>query len=521
MSLAPSLAGSSSTARCMWSRTSTATGRTWSSRRMCAWSCGASRTWRSSRPSTSPIPRIWSSARRSPRCRPATSKSTPRSRRRSPRRPRSPCPTAPASQPADAAGDLAMWRHNVDLLAYHDLDGRSGLKLALQEAGGRFFLYVAGFWHSGWSILEVTDPEHPELLRFLDGPPNTMTIQVQVADGTMITALEHPPPGLTTGDPHAQPQDGFLIWDVHEPDRPQLLGQWVSGAAGTHRNFYNGGQWVYATSSLPGFEGQVLAIVDIADPANPKTAGTWWHPGQHKAAGETYTPEDQRRLTAGRPYPQHGLSLHGGAYAVGDRAYCPWMRGGMVILDIADKHHPRHVSTLPVYPPLGSTIAVHSAVPLPDRDVVVINSEALREECDEPASYVATVDISDESDPILMSLFPQPRPPRGYDAPSFCEKGGRFGPHNQHQQQGLDCLTPNDRYVYLAYFNAGLQIYDISDPHDPHSTGYFIPDDPKERRGPIPSKLVHQAQDVLVDRRGVIYMSEGNSGIHILTQPTS
>jgi hypothetical protein len=295
-----------------------------------------------------------------------------------------------------------MWHHNVDLLAYHDLDGRSGFKLALQEVGGRFFLYVAGFWHSGWSILEVTDPEHPELLRFLEGPPNTMTIQVQVADGTMITALEHPPPGLTIGDP-AAPQDGFLIWDVREPDRPQLLGQWVSGAAGTHRNFYNGGPWVYATSSLPGFEGQVLAIVDIADPANPKTAGTWWHPGQHKAAGETYTPEDQRRLTAGRPYPQHGLSLHGGAYALGDRAYCPWMRGGMVILDIADKHHPKHVSTLPVYPPLGSTIAVHSAVPLPGRDVVVINDEALRENCDEPASYVATVDISDESDPIMMA----------------------------------------------------------------------------------------------------------------------
>jgi len=62
----------------------------------------------------------------------------------------------------------------------------------------------------------------------------------------------------------------------------------------------------------------------------------------------------------------------------------------MVILDIADKHHPRQVSTLPVYPPLGSTIAVHSAVPLPGRDVVVINSEALREECDEPAGYAAT-----------------------------------------------------------------------------------------------------------------------------------
>src|SRR5262249_9793110 len=233
-----------------------------------------------------------------------------------------------------------MARHNVDLLAYHDLDGRSGLKLALQEAGGRFFLYVAGFWHSGWSILEVTDPQHPELLRWLAGPPNTMTIQVQVADGIMITALEHPPPGLTLGDPAAQPKDGFLIGAVHDPDRPQLLAPWASGGPGTHRNFYHGGPWVYATSNLPGFEGQILAIIDIADPATPKTAGTWWHPGQHTAAGETYTPEDQRRLSAGRPYPQHGLSLHGGAYALGDPAYCPWMRGGMVILDIPEQPPP-------------------------------------------------------------------------------------------------------------------------------------------------------------------------------------
>ena len=42
-----------------------------------------------------------------------------------------------------------MWHENVDLLGYHDLDGRSGFKLALQEVAGRFFVYVAGFWHSG------------------------------------------------------------------------------------------------------------------------------------------------------------------------------------------------------------------------------------------------------------------------------------------------------------------------------------------------------------------------------------
>lgn len=85
----------------------------------------------------------------------------------------------------------------------------------------------------------------------------------------------------------------------------------------------------------------------------------------------------------------------------------------------------------------------------------------------------------------------------------------------------MACLAPDDRYVHIAYFNAGLQIYDAADPRDPHIAGYFIPDDPAERRGPVPAKLVHQAQDVLVDRRGVIYMSEGNSGIYILARQAS
>jgi hypothetical protein len=93
---------------------------------------------------------------------------------------------------------------------------------------------------------------------------------VQVADGTMITALEHLPHGLTIGDPRTEPRDGFLIWDVREPDRPQLLGHWVRGAAGTHRNFYNGGPWVYATSTLPGFEGHVLRGIKTTSAGMPR-----------------------------------------------------------------------------------------------------------------------------------------------------------------------------------------------------------------------------------------------------------
>jgi len=414
-----------------------------------------------------------------------------------------------------------MWQHNVELLAYEDLEGRSSFKLALQERDGRFILYVGALWHSGWSVVDVTEPERPRFLRWVEGPPNTWTIQVQVADGRMVTALEHVPPVWSSGGSDAEPQDGFYIWDVAEADDPRLLGHWRSGATGTHRNFYNGGNLVHATSTLPGYDGHLYVIVDIADPAAPKEVGRWWYSGQHRAGGEQYGPDDERRLHTGRPFPSsecpsHGLSLHGGAYVLQDRAYCPWMRGGLVILDLADPHRPELVSSLPVYPPLGSTIAVHSAVPFPGRDLVVINSEALRERCDEPTGFAATVDVSDESDPILLALFPQPRAPQGYDAPSFCEKGGRFGPHNQHQEQGLACLAPNDDLVYMTWFNAGLQVYDVRDPRDPHIVGYCIPDDPSARRGPLPATLVHQAEDVLVDRRGIIYVSEKNGGVYIM-----
>jgi hypothetical protein len=412
-----------------------------------------------------------------------------------------------------------MGRHNADLLAYHDLDGRSGFKLALQEVDGRFFLYVAGFWHSGWSILEVTDPEHPELLRWLPGPPGTMTLQVQVAGGTMITALEHPPPGLRIGDAAAPPQDGFLIWEVREPGRPRLLGRRVSGGTGTHRNFYNGGPQVCAASNLPGFEGQIPGLVDIAGPATPKMAGTWWHPGQHTAAGET--PAGQRRLSAGRPYPQHGLSLHGGAYALGDRACCPWMRGGMVIPDITGKHHPAHVSTLPVYPPLGSAIAVHSAVPLPGRDVVVINNEALREDCDEPAGYVATVDISDESDPIVMAIFPRPARRAGTTRRAFAPRAAGPGRTTSTSSRAWTAWRPTTGSPASPTSAPACRSTTSATPATRTSPGTTSPTTPNSAAARYRPGSSTRPEDVLAGRRGVICMSEGNSGIYILTHHPS
>ena len=162
------------------------------------------------------------------------------------------------------------------------------------------------------------------------------------------------------------------------------------------------------------------------------------------------------------------------------------MRAGLVILDIADVTAPQFVGSLDVSPPLGSSIALHSAIPLPDRDLVIINSEALNERCREPLNYAAVVDVSDDTDPVLISMFPVPEPPEGYPHETFCEKGGRFGPHNQHQPQNQAVLEPTGDIIYLTYFNAGLQVYDISKPYAPKIVGHYIPHRPDRaaRRAP-------------------------------------
>jgi hypothetical protein len=404
----------------------------------------------------------------------------------------------------------------LSLAGYHDLDGRAGFKLAMQELDGRFYLYVGSMWEPGLFVLDVTDPRNIKLLRRLPGPPNTWTIQVQVADGIMITNLEHMPPGWGA-DSGAEPEEGFVIWDVRDPEDPQQIGKWSGGASGTHRNYYDGGRYVHAAAGLPGYTGRIYCIVDIDDPQHPTVVGKWWHPGQHTAAGETFGALDQRKRTSGRPAGSEAIALHGGAYRVGDRVYCPWSRAGMVTLDVSDITNPQHISTLSAYPPLGSSCGMHTVVPIPDRNIAIVNDEALNENRGEPLNFAAIVDISDELDPVFLSMFPVPELPPD-KTEDFFNRGGRFGPHNQHQPQGQACLQPSGDLIYLTYFNAGLQVFDISNPQRPTISAYYIPDDPIERRGPKPSTLVAQVEDVLVDRRGYIYLTEKNSGITVLEQ---
>ena len=123
--------------------------------------------------------------------------------------------------PAEAEAD------GIELVGYHNLEGREAFKLGLHVVGDRWFLYGGSLWHPGVSVLDVTDPSDPTFVKWLPGPADTFTFQVQVADGKLINGLERPYAGY--GRDTSQAREGFDIYDLSNPVDPILLGSWSTG----------------------------------------------------------------------------------------------------------------------------------------------------------------------------------------------------------------------------------------------------------------------------------------------------
>ncbi|MCU1546883.1 MAG: hypothetical protein JWP30_1983 [Homoserinimonas sp.] len=386
----------------------------------------------------------------------------------------------------------------IDFVGYHDLDERPAFKLALQVVDERWYLYATHFWEPRLSILDVTDPTDMQLVGAIEGPEHTATWQVQVADGLLIQGLE-PRPAAWGGESDDAFDEGIRIWDVSVPAKPALVSHWRTGARGVHRNHYAGGRYVHVAASRQGFDGNIYVILDIERPHHPVEVGSWYLPEQRIIEGET---------------PVRRVSLHGPPYVSGDRAYLGYGAAGLIIVDISDVTAPSLVSHLEIGAAFSSMIALHTAIPVRGREIVLVNTEAIAEMSEEAYNFAGIVDVHDESAPRLISLLPIPVPGPEAAYPNFSRRGGRFGPHNQHHSQDLPELFQSANMMFMTWFNAGLRVYDTSDPYLPVEVAWYLPDDPVERRGLLPKTLVTQSEDVLVDARGYIYFSDKNHGIH-------
>ncbi|MDB5454462.1 MAG: hypothetical protein JWP92_47 [Caulobacter sp.] len=407
---------------------------------------------------------------------------------------------------------------NMVPVGYLDLGGRFAYKLTVKQKAGRWYLYSAydedigpGGHPGAVVVIDVTDPANPRRLKTIEGPPNTEIAQVSLHGDLLITNMSrHMTPQLARGaaaktTPKTPLDEGVLFWDISDPANPRQVGQWATQAFGTHRNSYPGGKYAYAAASRPGFVGRVLVILDVSDPSQPREVATWHQYGQKEGEART-----EGQLLAG---------LHGPAQVSPDGAmltiaYAP----DVVNLDISDIAHPKLIGRLTLVPPFANvgSQSVHTVVPYWDRKLLYVSGEARAANCDEALTVQGMVDNKDPAHPILISIFPTPRPPAALGVKTFCDRPGRFGPHNISTEiHNPDVAKPGD-LIHVAYFNAGLWVYDIQDPRLPSIVGYFIPaDSPQPQFSMTGLSKAYIAQDTLTDARGYVYMV-GSGGLYIL-----
>lgn len=360
-------------------------------------------------------------------------------------------------------------------LASSDLDGH-GDGMQVMPHGDA--LYIGHFGPSGMgtSILDISDRTAPTLVRQIRAPEGAHNHKVQIADGLLLVNHE----AFRGGKPE---RVGMAIHDISDPFHPREIGFWDSTGLGVHRIVWEGGRYAFVSATPAGFTERIWVVVDVEDPTHPVERARWWWRGMADDEERTWPETEQRSV-------HHAL-------VAGDRAYLGFWDSGMVILDISDLDDIRVVSRLE-WRVGGHT---HTCLPLTSRHLVAVSDEATFNDCMGPPHMVRIVDVSDEADPQVRSVCPTP-------GEEFCLRGQRYGAHCLHENRPNSYRS--ETLIFATYFNAGLRVYDTSDPDAPREVAYFVPACP-------PGQEAIQVNDLFVDENLDVFITDRiNGGVYIL-----
>ena len=443
-----------------------------------------------------------------------------------------------------AAQSAAPEAQNMRLVGQHDLQARSAYQPLVHKQGDRFIAYVGHHGGlrrnpltgrdelNGTSILDVTDARAPRYLAHIPGAPGEAeeggASMVRVCAGATL-------PRADTSKTYLLRTMGNLsheIWDVSDPARPAQLTTIVAGLRQTHKNWWEcdtGIACLVSDGRPAGWRtNRMTKIYDLGDPAHPRFIRDFGLTGQEPGATGT-APE----------------GVHG-PIARANRVYFAYGTGSKGVLQIVDRAKllaGDPASSAPLeptpanlkYPQIGRLDMSpdwggHTSFPIlgmrvgefgPNtrgvtRDFVLLVSESLKNECQEPRQLTFLVDVTNESTPFSVATFQVPEKPG-----DFCSRGGRFGPHSSNES-----FAPvhYGKLVFLAYFNAGVRAVDVRDPFRPREAGYFIPATTSntDKRcvdvgGTPRCKVAIQTNNVEIDDRGLIYLADrANTGLHIV-----
>ncbi|MBV9251367.1 MAG: hypothetical protein JO227_19220 [Acetobacteraceae bacterium] len=433
----------------------------------------------------------------------------------------------PASEGAES--------HNMTLVGYDDLQGRSAYQPTIHHQGDRWIAYIGHHGgkalnpltdqteFNGTSILDVTDPAHPRYLHHIPGQPGAGE-----KGGAQMTRVCE---GRTL--PHADPakvyllrpfgQEAHEVWDVTYPADPKLVTR-ITGFRDTHKSWWECDTGIaYLVAGVQGWRTpRMTHVMDLSDPAHPIFIRDFGLPGQQPGS------------TGEVPPDLHGpISLGPAA----NRIYFAYGPGSDGILQIIDRQKLLNGPKEPtpenlLYPQVGRLelsplYGAHTSFPLGKmpiadfvhdgvgsiRDLVLVVGESLKDDCAGPAQMALIVDVTVESRPMVISSYTVPDL-----GGRFCTLGGRFGAHASNESFAPVFYR---KLAFVSWFNAGVRALDIRDPYHLQEAAYFIPTRTEhtceKENDNAPCKPVIQTNNVETDERGNIFIVDrASTGLHIL-----
>ena len=445
-----------------------------------------------------------------------------------------------------SVGSTAAWAQNgssaqnMVLLGHDDLQGRSSYQPVVRENRGRWIAYVGHHGgkklnpltgreeDNGTSIVDVTDPRKPRYLAHVPGEPG----QAEQGGAQMVRVCNGSE--LPKGDKSKVymlrnfGNKAHEMWDVTTPEKPVRLAVIIEGLKDTHKSWWECDSGIgYLVSGLGDWRTRRMTqIFDLSDPVKPRFIRNFGLVGQQPGA------------TGPVPTELHGLVSTG---PKGNRLYFGYGTNKSGVMQIVDRQKlisgPAEPTPENLLAPqvgrldLNMNNGAHTALPVlgmqvaeftkdkdqGKRDIVVVVDESLANECTEPRQFVWIADVTDEKTPVVISTFNVAESPG-----NFCSRGGRFGSHSSNENQQPKYYG---KYVFVAWFNAGIRAVDIRDPYHPREAGYYIPATTaktdkrcvKDAAGAERCKIAIQTNNLDVDDRGYLYaVDRADTGLHIV-----
>jgi hypothetical protein len=394
-----------------------------------------------------------------------------------------------ANNPLATSGEPVTW--NFKLLAQNYLGGfggmGEGMSVTIAKDGRRIIWLAHESAPKNFTGVDVSDPRNPKVVVQTDLPQAYMRSNSLECSGNIMAVA------YQTQKKGQQPA-GFELFDVSVPENPRSISFFdTSGptSRGVHQLWFCDGEYVHIAAGSPDFEAanpkddQFYRCIDVRDPSKPREIGRWWLSGTRK--GDNVAPPPRHTLDKG--YRAHNCNVY---KQRPDRLYLCYLDGGMYVMDISDKSQPKVISHWTNSPPY--TGFTHTAVPLFDRNLILVTEESTENAAKDWPKLVWLLDARDEQHPVSFATLPMP------PLDAYKDRGGRFGAHNIHENPPVPTAFQSDQIVFGTFFNGGMRAFDISNAYQPKEIAAFVP--PAPTGSPVGAA---QLNDVFVDERGIVY----------------